>query len=325
MRELDLDPRLLALMTAQGGVVTTAQALACGYSLPELQRLRRGRRPVLVSLRRGVYALHAEVSVAGPEALQRIGVAALYARIGPTAVLSHESAAIEHGMAMLDPDLSLLHVTRETHGSRHEAGVAHHVAELPEDHVVRRDGAFALTTPARTAFDIARGCDRLECAVAVLDSALRLGVPRSELDAVWMKCRSWPGARSVGRALAMADGRAANPGESWSRVALTQEGVPPLDLQVEVRDEQGLVGYADFGWDGVLGELDGRVKYGIDAETDPQEAARIVWREKLREDRMRVHHEVVRWGIADLARPHLLAGRVRAAMARAAERGGRSG
>lgn len=325
MRSFDLDPRLLALMAAQRGVATTAQALALGYSEGELQRLRRGPRRVLTSLRRGVYALHAQAAAASVEDLHRLRIAGLYIRLGDTAVLSHESAAIEHGMLMLDADLALLHVTRETHGARHEADVAHHVAELPEDHVVRRDGVFDLTSPARTAVDIARACVRLECAVAVLDSALRLGVSRDELDAVWLKCRSWPGARSVARALAMADGRAANPGESWSRAVLVEEGVPPLDLQVAVFDDEGLIGYSDFGWEGVLGEFDGRAKYGIGADVDPQEAARIVWREKRREDRLRVRHEVVRWGYADLARPALLAGRVRAAMARAAERRDRSG
>ena len=85
------------------------------------------------------------------------------------------------------------------------------------------------------------------------------------------------------------------------------------------------MGYADFGWDGVLGEFDGKGKYGIGTEIDATEAGRIVWREKRREDRMRVRHEVVRWAVADLYHPRALGARVRAAIARAAERGGRSG
>jgi hypothetical protein len=108
-------------------------------------------------------------------------------------------------------------------------------------------------------------------------------------------------------------------------VVLIEQGVAPRDLQVRVDDEEGLVGYADFGWDGVLGEFDGKGKYGIGAELDATEAGRIVWREKRREDRMRVRHEVVRWAVADLYTPRALGARVRAAMARAAERSGRSG
>lgn len=90
-------------------------------------------------------------------------------------------------------------------------------------------------------------------------------------------------------------GRAANPGESRSRVILIQQGVPPTDLQVPVLDEDGLIGYADFGWVGVLGELDGKGKYGIGVDDDPEEAGRIVWREKKRADRFRDQGQFVRW------------------------------
>ena len=326
MRSVDLDPALLALSAAQGGVFTVAQALAHGYTGHELRRLLRSRPPVLTAVRRGVYALTVEYVGVPVHESHRIRVAALGLRLAAPAVLTHQSAAMEHGLELLDADLSSLHVTREGGtGARKEAGVHHHVAELPERDVVRRHGALDLATPARAAVDVARDSTRLECAVAVFDSVLRSGVPRDELEDVAARSRSWPGARFVARALAMADGRAANPGESWSRVVLVRSGVAPLDLQVPVCDEGGLIGYADFGWDGVLGEFDGKGKYGLDVHTDPEEAARIVWREKRREDRLRQTHEVVRWGVADLHRPARLAARIRAAQARAQQRRGRSG
>jgi hypothetical protein len=125
----------------------------------------------------------------------------------------------------------------------------------------------------------------------------------------------------VSGALAMADGRAANPGESWSRVILIRLGLTPLDLQVRLADEDGLIGYADFGWGDVVGELDGKGKYGIGVETDPQEAVRIVRREKRREDRIRgLGLEVARWEYADHFRPAVIRQRVLEAMARAAQR-----
>lgn len=318
-------PALEAIAATQGGVFTAVQAREHGYSHAELQRMRSGRRATLRTLRRGVYAWRAQFDAAPPAEQHRMRVAALYFRLDRSAVLSHQSAAQELALELLEPDLSLLHVTRETAGTRLEAGVHHHAAELPAEHVVRRQGALDLTTLARTAVDVARDCDRFEGAVAVFDAALRMGVPREELRNVHLKSRSWPGARYVGRALDLADGRSANPGESWSRVALIKHGVAPTDLQVPVFDEQGLIGYADFGWPGVLGEFDGKLKYGIAVDTDPQEAVRIVRREKLREDRLRVLHEVVRWGYADLYRPAELAGRVRAAQARSAARGSQAG
>ncbi|MBA2769213.1 MAG: type IV toxin-antitoxin system AbiEi family antitoxin domain-containing protein [Sporichthyaceae bacterium] len=318
-------PALAAIAADQGGVFTAAQAREHGYTHAELQRMRSGRGGTLTTVRRGVYAWRAYYDSSSPSEQHRMRVAALYLRFDHSAVLSHQSAAQELGLELLEPDLSLLHVTRAAVGTRLEAGVHHHAAELPADHVVRREGALDLTTVARTAVDVARDSDRFEAAVAVFDSALRMGVSREVLRQVHLKCRSWPGARYVGRALDLADGRAANPGESWSRVALIEQGVAPSDLQVPVFDELGLIGYADFGWPGVLGEFDGKGKYGIAVDTDPQEAVRIVRREKLREDRLRVHHEVVRWGYADLYRPAVLAGHIRAAQARSAARSSRAG
>ena len=65
----------------------------------------------------------------------------------------------------------------------------------PTSHVVRRAGLIDLTTRARTAIDVSRETARFECALAALDSALRMGVSADELLEVFTYCRSWPGAR----------------------------------------------------------------------------------------------------------------------------------
>lgn len=315
-------PALSALMATQGGVFTAAQAREHGLTDDDVQRMRRGPQASLSTLRRGVYALRAVYAEASPQQQHAMNVAALHHRLGRGAVLSHDSAAVELGLELLDPDLSVLHVTRETAvGARLEAGVHHYVADLPEEDVVRRQGALDHTALARTAIDVARKTNRLECAVAACDSALRMGAAREELHAVLARMRNWPGARFVATAIEAADGRAANPGESWSRVVLIQQGLAPDDLQVEMWDADGLVGVVDFRWRGVVGEFDGRLKYGIGVDTDPEQAARIVFAEKQREDRLRVDNEVVRWGYGDLLRPAALAQRVRAAHARAVARG----
>jgi hypothetical protein len=134
-------------------------------------------------------------------------------------------------------------------------------------------GVMPVTSAARTAVDVARETDRFECAVAVFDSALRHGATREELAAALGRARSWPGARLASGALPLADGRADNPGESWSRVVLIGLGLPPDDLQVRLVDAQGLIGYVDFGWDDVIGEFDGKLKYGVDEETDRERPA----------------------------------------------------
>jgi hypothetical protein len=327
----DLHPGLIALMAAQGQVFSGAQARSFGHTPDDIQRLRASPPYPLMSVRRGVYTWRAAYESAKEAERYRIRIAAVALCLDGNAVLSHESAGAVVGLAMLDPGLEHVHVTRQAPARpRIEAALHHHVAELIDLDTEGSVFGMEVTSIARTAVDIARETDRLEVAVAVLDSALRAGVSRRELWDVFARCRSWPGARLVATAIAFADKRADNPGESWSRVVLMQQGVPATSLQVPVHDEQGLVGYADFGWPGVLGEFDGKGKYGLatndpnpdDEPLDPEKVKRLLWKEKVREDRLRVGHEVVRWGMAELYAPSRLAVRVRAAQSRAALRFG---
>lgn len=315
----DLHPGLVALMEAQGGVFTGEQAVSFDHNRADIQRLRTDNPPVLLSVRRGVYAWAAVHAALPATERHRLDVAAVALCLNSNVVFSHQSAAVSLGLDLLDPDLSMVQVTRQPPARpRTEAGVRHHVAELVDAEIHAHRDDLAVTSLARTAVDVARDTDRMECAVAACDSALRMGTSRGVLHDVFDRCRSWPGARLVARAIDLADARAANPGESWSRVVLIQQGVPPDDLQVAVHDDEGLIGYADFGWDGVLGEFDGKGKYGLSAASpDPEEMRRVLWLEKQREDRLRVKNEVVRWTTADLHRPRELAGRVRAAQERA--------
>lgn len=322
-----LTPSLSAIASTQSGAFTAAQARSAGYQPEEIFRLRGGRprREQWWSIRRGVYVIKEWYDALSPTAQHEVRVAALQLVLKEPAVFSHESAAVELGLAMLDPDLSLLHVSRSgLSGPRVEAGVRHHASDLPEDQVLRRPGRASVTELARTAVDVARETPRLECAVAVCDSALRHGATPEELSSMHLACRNWRGARMASRAIRLADGRAANPGESWSRVVLESHGQAPTDLQHAFFDERGLIGYVDFFWEAerTVGEFDGKVKYVIPAGASPDEAARVLWLEKIREDRLRaLGLEVVRWCVADLYHPSRLAARIAAARARGAARG----
>ena len=86
-----------------------------------------------------------------------------------------------------------------------------------------------------------------------------------------------------------------SPGESLSRVQMFLLNLPRPELQREITDAEGLVGFVDFGWDGVVGEFDGKVKYRVDEGADPRESGEILWREKQREDRLRRQVRVARW------------------------------
>jgi predicted transcriptional regulator of viral defense system len=310
---------LAAVMAAQSGLFTAEQAYAAGYTPDEIKRARA--QGDLESVRRGVYAGREHYRTLDETARHQVDVRALLLRCAAPTTVSHESAAVLQALPLLRPDLTRVHVTRpELRTSRIEAGAHHHPGALPATHVTRVDGV-AVTEPARTAVDLARALEFAD-GLAAVDSALRAGVDPEHLRAVLDFCRAWPGARAAGRAVSYADGRAANPGESWSRAVLIETGLAPDELQLEVRDAAGLVGYADFAWPErrTLGEFDGRGKYGLGAPgTDPGD---VLWAEKRREDRLRaLGWEVVRWTWADLFVAERVAARVRSAFQRARLRG----
>lgn len=301
------------MIVLNGGAFTAQQAYDAGATVREVQDARE--RKNLVNLRRGVYAVRSTFDELGPEAQYRVHAHGALLVLKPPVTISHETAAIWCDLELLRPELDLLHVTRpELPASRVEAGIHHHPGALPPAHVNIVRGV-RVTSEARTAVDIARGHD-FATGLAAADSALRAAATHPQLVDVMNFCRAWAGARGASRAVSEADGRAANPGESLSRAVLIEAGLGPTDLQVELRDGRGLVGYADFGWLPlkVLGEFDGRGKYGADGAT----AAEAVWAEKIREDRLRaLGYSVVRWTWADLLSPDRLASRIRQALAAA--------
>ena len=107
--------------------------------------------------------------------------------------------------------------------------------------------------------------------------------------------------------VALADPLSMSPGESLSRVQMFLLDLPRPRLQEEVFDERGSIGFVDFGWEGVVGEFDGKVKYDVGDDADARTASEIVWREKQREDRLRRRRRVARWVWAEALDPHRLA------------------
>ncbi|WP_440588737.1 type IV toxin-antitoxin system AbiEi family antitoxin [Geodermatophilus sabuli] len=88
------------------------------------------------------------------------------------AVVSHQSAAVLHGLPLRGVGLARVHVTRQPPASG-ELGrfLRCQVARLPDDDVMTVDG-LAVTSPARTTVDLARVLPG-EPAVVTLGAALR--------------------------------------------------------------------------------------------------------------------------------------------------------
>lgn len=318
---------LAAHATAQYGIFTRQQAMACGY--PDGEIRQRTREHTWYRLRRGVYTEQARWDRLSPAERHMLEVRAALLHVDEPAVASHWSAATLLQLDMHEPDLAVVHLTRgDSHSPRREGGIHHHAGRLdPEEIVVV--GGIQVTCPARTVVDLARlpAATSYHSALVAADSALRSGLDPERLRAQLLTQTDWPGARTAARVVVDADGRSESVGETLCRAALTELGLPCPELQTEVPNRDGSVfARTDFYWPGhrTVAEFDGKVKYfrgGQDVEVLGDQ----IWREKRREDRLRSEYglEVVRIVWADLLPGSriALAHRIRAAFSRAASRG----
>ena len=304
-------------MPPPGHVVLRRDAVAAGWSDEELARLVR--REEWVRVRRGAYVDGWSAGTA--PARHFLLVAATLAGLRRPAVVSHQSAAVLHGMPLWGAPLDRVHVTRRPPASSRTTGPLRcHVARLGEDEVTAV-GGLAVTDVVRTALDLARSLP-FESAVVVVDAALHERLVSPELlQRRLFDIAGSPGSRHAARVVRFADERSHSVGESRSRVALHQMRLAPSSLQFEITGSSGgFVARTDFAWEEqrVIGEFDGRVKYGrlLRPGQDPGD---IVFEEKRREDAIRdLGWGVVRWTWADLDAPQQLEARVR----RALDRGG---
>jgi hypothetical protein len=115
--------------------------------------------------------------------------------------------------------------------------------------------------------------------------------------------------RRAARVAALASPLAESVGESYSRAAFELLGFDQPVLQHVFHDRDGFIGRVDCWWpqQRVVGEFDGKAKYLDAAVRGDTSAEEAVYREKLREDRIRgLGLGFVRWGWADVQNPERL-------------------
>jgi predicted transcriptional regulator of viral defense system len=287
-RVTDQDGRMKAIGRSE--VATTAQWAARGVSAARLRQLVRTGD--LVALRRGVYARADSLasSAGDPARMHAFRVAAALLPGGALASASHESAAILHGLDLLErPPESLVTLTRPPYvrGSRASGNdLKVHAATLSPGHVTKRYG-LPVTSVARTVVDLARALP-FQHGVVVADSALHARkTTHDELDRVLAVCSSWRGGGRARRVVAFSDHRAESVLESCARVTFDDCGLPPPELQVDIGDDQ-FIARVDFYWGQYLtiAEADGMIKYA-----DAGRAVRQLERDQLlREAGFKVVH-----------------------------------
>lgn len=309
----------LRLICEQDGFFTRAMAREMGYDDKTVTRTVRAG--VWIRFRRGYYSFTDLWSALDEVEKYLVRCRAVLHSLGSDVALSHQSGALAHGLALWEPDLSHVHVTRlDDAQGRIEGDVIHHEGQWSDTEVVEVDGLRTLL-PVRCALEYGTRVDS-EHALVALDSLLHLqAADESDLGRQFEKMGAWPGARHLHIPVRMADGRSESPGESRGRWAMRILHLPAPDLQVKIYNSAGeLRGTCDWGWLalGLLGEFDGKVKYGRLLKPG-QDVGEVVFAEKQREDELREISgcRMIRLIWSDYQRPRVLRERILRQMRRA--------
>lgn len=275
--------RFAHYLTEQHGLILRRQALAAGATAKEVGELvRRGE---WVAVRHGAYTTRAhweelDAYVGQP----RLEVWAAILRMRTPHLISHDSAAYLHGLAILEAKPRLVHITRYgALGGRTRHGVKHHKAPFADEQIVFVDGHPVLDIP-RTVADIAREHGTRHGIVAA-GSALRMGVTKTALRAAVTPMRNWPYVTQSRKSIELADHRCESPGEDLTKLMLEEVAMGVVHPQFGLRDRERKA-WVDFRVGRHLIEFDGWQKYereeaGGYADASPAE---VVWREKKRQD-----------------------------------------
>lgn len=221
------------------GLFSWRQAREAGYRTAAIElRIRRGEW-----LRRGRGVLVAADHIEQPE--DRLLLAVL--QCGPTAVASHLSAAEVLRWELLDPPERPQVIVPRNNGNSAAGGVAVRRQDLGSSDVTTV-GVLPLTTPTRTAVDVASTEDGLAATVAI-DSALRLqqltlGALRAELRGR----RHLPGHRRARRVAELSDPTSGSVPETVARLLFRRGGLTMPCTQFEIDIGGGRIARVDFAW-----------------------------------------------------------------------------
>lgn len=275
---------------------------------------RRHRAGLLVKVIEGVFVEAPAWAKLDGRGRHLLLARALGPTIRPTAALSHLTAALAYGWPVVGLQPDRVHVTDgATTRTEHRAHLVRHAGspEIGSERWVL--GGIPLTSRLRTAVDLATTLEPASAAVAI-DHAVRNGSISVEQFAEALPPRPSRGsvrARTVSEAL---DAAHESVGESYTAIRMVQLGLPRPSAQHPFTLPGGRTVRVDF-WVPELGlvvEFDGKQKYRDPEMMNGADPGEAVWREKIREDRLRALPEVravVRptwWHLVELDRFHTL-------------------
>lgn len=163
-------------------------------------------------------------------------------------VLAAFSASALHGSKWIDPGLPAAIIDTNR---RPVAGVQVWEERVEPDEIAVVDG-MRVTTPARTALDLARRYPT-GIAVAAVDAlAQAVALKMADVELLVDRYRGRRGMRAARAALMLVDGGSQSPKETWLRLLLTGAGFPRPRTQIAVCNEWGWAeAYLDMGWEDI--------------------------------------------------------------------------
>ena len=184
-RGAEVDQVLRAIGARKNRVVTRAAANAAG--VPDNALTHRVGSGGLYRHHHGVYLLDR------PERASRITLmTAAVAACGPTAVLSHRSAAELWGM--VGPHPGYLEVTVVGHNAGDRPGIRRHRVSEVDPADIRTRRGVPVTSPARTVLDNARAPDLEELIATAIDKGL---ATERQIEQAIERCSSRRGVRRL--------------------------------------------------------------------------------------------------------------------------------
>lgn len=161
-----------------------------------------------------------------------------------TGIIAGKAAAALHGSLWVDADTKI-EIIADHRRRRRTVVVREERIDWDEVCMV---GELAVTTPARTALDLARHLPRLE-AVGHLDAlAAATGITAADVAVLVDRYRGARGMKRARIALALMDGGAQSPKETWLRLLVVDAGYPRPTTQIRVTD--GCTNaFVDLGWE----------------------------------------------------------------------------
>ena len=192
---------------------------------------RRAAAGELLRVHPGTFVVADELRALSPRRQHVLRATAALGRADHRFVASHGTAAAVHALPRLGDWPDRVHVTDpEARAATVDAHVTKHAGPLDRAHVTEVRG-LRVTTPLRTALDLACSEEHREAVVALDDLLHRGLVGRDELLLALEHHPRRRGRRAAAAAIEAADALAESPGETLCRLVLAQLGAPAPVLQ----------------------------------------------------------------------------------------------